>query len=129
MATKPPSGVANGAFSEASDLSAMWAKAVEDYEKKTKKSLRLASGRSMAEVMASTEVETNNFNNFRHSGSNVDKVRTAFKNNLGIIQKVVSGIEILGAAASVSFLSRVNLDRVRINDWMSRRFRRPCLQA
>jgi hypothetical protein len=48
---------------------------------------------------------------------------------LGIIQKVVSGIEILGAAASVSFLSRVNLDRVRINDWMSRRFRRPCLQA
>jgi hypothetical protein len=104
MATgKAQNGNASGAIWEnpASDLAQLWQKAIDDYESKTKKSLRIAPGRSMEEILKRTEAETGNFKAFRHDGGKADKVRTAFKNNMWLIQKVVNTIEIVGAAASV----------------------------
>lgn len=102
--SKAQNGNANDAIWEnpASDLAQLWQKAIDEYETKTKKSLRIAPGRSMEEILKRTEVETGNFKAFRHDGGKADKVRTAFKNNMWLIQKVVNTIEIVGAAASAS---------------------------
>lgn len=104
MATKPPpySAVANGnAPAPKSDLADLWAAAVEDYERRTKKSLRMGSWGSMEEVIQGTEVEKKKLLNFRHDGTKVDKVRTAFKNNLWLIQKVVTFVNIAANTAAV----------------------------
>ena len=109
MATKPPPkpAAANGSAKAAqTDLSVLWESAVTDYEQRTGKSLRLAPWRSMQEVIDGTENQVNNFKDFRHSGTKVDKVRTAFSNNLWLIQKVVNVIQIVGTTAAVSLLSR-----------------------
>jgi len=103
MASKQQNRVANGESSESgTDLAQLWEKAIDEYEKKTKKSLKRSPVRSMEEVIKSTEEETKDFKAFRHDGGKADKIRTAFKNNMGLIQKVVGAIQILGNAAAVT---------------------------
>jgi hypothetical protein len=103
MATKQQNGLVNGPSSESgSDLAQLWEKAIDEYEKKTKKSLKRSPVRSMEEVIKSTEEETKGFKAYRHDGGKADKIRTAFKNNMGLIQKVVGAVQILGNAAAVS---------------------------
>jgi hypothetical protein len=112
MATKPYNGVANGNVpAPKSDLAVLWETAVEDYERRTKKSLKMGQWQSMQEVIQGTEAQVNNFKGFRHQGTKVDKVRTAFKNNLWLIQKVVNTIQIVGSTAAV----RLPLSRVTCN--------------
>lgn len=104
MATKPSNGVANGsAQAPKTDLALLWEAAVDDYEQRTKRSLRMGPWRSMDEVIQGTENQVNNFKDFRHQGTKVDKVRTAFKNNLWLIQKVVNTLQIIGNTASVRY--------------------------
>lgn len=83
-----------------SDLAQLWQEAVEDYEKSTGKSLRLAQFKSMEQVMVGTEDLSNRFKGFRDDKGKVAKVRTAFKNNLWLIQTVVNTIQTVGSAAS-----------------------------
>ncbi|KAF2813896.1 uncharacterized protein BDZ99DRAFT_516530 [Mytilinidion resinicola] len=88
---------------EESDLAAIWSAAVREYEKRTGKSMdpRFVIFKSMDEVMKGTEKESQSFGGFRHDGSKVDKVRAAFGNNLGTIQKVLNGIQTVGNVAAV----------------------------
>lgn len=85
---------------QASDIAQLWQLAVEDYEKRTKKSLHLAQFSNIDQVMKGTEGLSNEFKDFRHDRSKTDNVRTAFKNNLWLIQKVVNTLEVVGNAAS-----------------------------
>ncbi|KAL6230706.1 hypothetical protein BDW75DRAFT_221944 [Aspergillus navahoensis] len=85
---------------QTSDLAQLWQRAVEDYEKKTKKSLRLAPSTNIDHIMDGTEGLSNQFQDFRHDQSKTDNVRTAFKNNLWLIQKVVDTVQVVGNAAS-----------------------------
>jgi hypothetical protein len=109
MATVPYKGAVNGSVpAPKSDLASLWEQAIDDYERRTGKSLKMAPFRSMDDVIQGTEKEVQNFKGFRHQGSKVDKVRTAFKNNLWLIQKVVNTIQIVGATAAVRlYLPRV----------------------
>ncbi|KAJ5515171.1 heterokaryon incompatibility protein s [Penicillium fimorum] len=83
-----------------SDIAQLWQRAVGDYEKRTKKSLQLAQFSNIDQVMKGTEGLSNEFKDFRHDRSKTDNVRTAFKNNLWLIQKVVSTLQVVGNAAS-----------------------------
>ena len=65
----------------------------------------MAPVQSMNDVIQGTENEVQNFKGFRHQGTKVDKVRTAFKNNLWLIQKVVNTIQIVGSTAAVRLYS------------------------
>ncbi|OQD71814.1 hypothetical protein PENPOL_c001G01933 [Penicillium polonicum] len=85
---------------QASDIAQLWQRAVEDYEKTTKKSLQLAQFSNIDQIMKGTEGLSNEFKDFRHDRSKTDNVRTAFKNNLWLIQKVVKTVEVVGNAAS-----------------------------
>ncbi|QKX60583.1 uncharacterized protein TRUGW13939_07728 [Talaromyces rugulosus] len=84
----------------ASDLAQLWQAAVQDYEKTTGKSLRLGQFRSMEEVIGGTEDLSNKFKGFRDDKSKVAKVRTAFKNNMWLIQTIVNTIQTVGNTAS-----------------------------
>ncbi|KAF2500664.1 hypothetical protein BU16DRAFT_557121 [Lophium mytilinum] len=90
-------------FKEESDLAAIWSVAVREYEKRTGKSMdpKFVKFKNMDEVMKGTEKESQSFGGFRHDGSKVDKVRAAFGNNLGTIQKVLIGIQTVGNVAAV----------------------------
>jgi hypothetical protein len=89
-----------------SDIARLWQEAVADYEKTTKKSLHLAGRFSnIDQIMKGTEGLSNEFKDFRHDRSKTDNVRTAFKNNLWLIQKVVNTVEVVGNAASVCLSS------------------------
>lgn len=80
-----------------SDLGGLWASAVGEYNAKRLKDkaqpLQLAPFRNMEEVIKATDSTLTDFKDFCNDGSKVAKVRTVFKNNLGLIQK-------LGSAAS-----------------------------
>jgi hypothetical protein len=83
MATMPSKAAVNGTDPAAkSDLATLWEVAILDYEKRTGKSLRLAPFTSMNDAIQGTEKEVQKFKGFRNDGGKVDKVRTAFKNNL-----------------------------------------------
>lgn len=86
---------------QASDLAQLWQSAVEDYEKRTKKSLRLAQLSNIDQIMKGTEGLSDEFKDFRHDRSKTDNMRTAFKNNLWLIQKIVNTVQVVGNAASV----------------------------
>lgn len=104
MATMLHGGAANGTrLAPKSDLASLWETAILDYEARTGKSLKMAPFRSMDDVIQGTENQVQNFKGFRHQGTKADKVRTAFKNNLWLIQKVVNTIQIVGATAAVGF--------------------------
>ncbi|CRL18879.1 Ribosomal protein S16, conserved site [Penicillium camemberti] len=83
-----------------SDLAQLWQRAVEDYEKRTKKSLHLGKFSNIDQIMKGTEGLSNDFKDFRHDRSKTDNVRTALKNNLFLIEKVVKTVEVVGSAAS-----------------------------
>ncbi|EEA22327.1 hypothetical protein EYB26_007587 [Talaromyces marneffei] len=85
---------------QASDLAQLWQSAVEDYEKRTKKSLRLAQLSNIDQIMKGTEGLSDEFKDFRHDRSKTDNMRTAFKNNLWLIQKIVNTVQVVGNAAS-----------------------------
>lgn len=90
---------------QASDIAQLWQRAVEDYERRTKKSLHLAQFSNIDQIMKGTEGLLNEFKDFRHDRSKTDNVRTALKNNLWLIQKVVNTVEVIGNAASVCSLT------------------------
>ncbi|RAH79096.1 hypothetical protein BO86DRAFT_367342 [Aspergillus japonicus CBS 114.51] len=98
--TKMAIEAASNASAEASDLAQLWQGAVEDYEKRTGKNLKLGQFRSMNDVMAGTEGLATRFKDFRDDKSKMAKVRTALKNNMWIIQKVVNTIQTVGTAVS-----------------------------
>ncbi|KAL5335584.1 prion-inhibition and propagation-domain-containing protein [Aspergillus crustosus] len=85
---------------QASDIALLWQRAVEDYEKRTKKSLHLAQASRIDQIMKGTEGLSNEFKDFRHDRSKTENVRTAFKNNMWLIQKVVDTVQVVGNAAS-----------------------------
>jgi hypothetical protein len=93
MTSRPPSQ---------SGITLLWQTAVLDYEKSTGKSLQLSEIGNMDDIMSSTEVLSNNFKDFRSDGSKVTKMRTAFKNNMWLIQTVVNTVQKVGNTASVS---------------------------
>ncbi|OXV08794.1 hypothetical protein Egran_03440 [Elaphomyces granulatus] len=95
MVTQPGNDVG-----QVSDLAQLWQNAVEDYEKRTKKSLRLGQFGNIDEIMKGTEGLSNDFKEFRHDQTKVDKVRRAFKSNLWLIQKVVDTVQVAGNVAS-----------------------------
>lgn len=84
-----------------SSVAQLWQDAIAEYENATGKNLRLGQFKSMDEVMAGTEGLSNNFSNFRSDKSKVSKMRTAFKNNMWLIQDIVNTIQSVGNAASV----------------------------
>ncbi|KAJ5175269.1 uncharacterized protein N7482_001146 [Penicillium canariense] len=84
----------------ASDLAQLWQEAVQAYEKETGKSLQLGHFRSMDDVMSGTESLSQKFKDFRDDKSKVSKVRTAFKNNMWLIQKIVNTVQVVGNVAS-----------------------------
>ncbi|KAL6229198.1 hypothetical protein BDW75DRAFT_250013 [Aspergillus navahoensis] len=85
---------------QASDLAQLWQSAVKDYEKRTKKRVRLAQFSNVNQIMKDTEGLSNKFEDFRHDRSKTDNVRAAFKNNLWLIQKVLDTVQVVGTAAS-----------------------------
>lgn len=95
MAIKEPASLR----SDATDLGALWTNAVDDYMKKTGKQMDHLRARSIDDVMKVTEKSMKVFGGFRHDDSKVDKVRSAFSRHLGDMQKAISGIEMVGAAA------------------------------
>jgi len=88
--------------SNESEITQLWQAAILDYEQATGKSLKLAQFANMDEIMAGTENLSNNFKDFRSDNSKVTKMRTAFKNNMWLIQNVVNTVQNVGNAASVS---------------------------
>ncbi|GKZ86478.1 hypothetical protein AnigIFM56816_001706 [Aspergillus niger] len=84
-----------------SSVAQLWQDAIAEYENATGKNLRLGQFKSMDEVMAGTEGLSNNFSNFRSDKSKVSKMRTAFKNNMWLIQDIVNTIQSVGNAASI----------------------------
>ncbi|RAL09428.1 uncharacterized protein BO97DRAFT_472465 [Aspergillus homomorphus CBS 101889] len=76
---------------QASDIAQLW-------------SFHLAQFSNIQQIMKGTEGMSNEFKDFRHDRSKTDNVRTALKNNLQLIQKVVNMVEVVGNAASVSSL-------------------------
>ncbi|GKZ25081.1 hypothetical protein AbraIFM66951_005288 [Aspergillus brasiliensis] len=84
-----------------SSIAHLWQDAIAEYEKATGKSLRLGQFQTMDDVMAGTEGMSNNFSDFRSDKSKVGKMRTAFKNNMWLIQGIVNTIQTVGNAASI----------------------------
>ncbi|KAF2107480.1 hypothetical protein BDV96DRAFT_653821 [Lophiotrema nucula] len=85
--------------SETSDLASLWARAVSDYEKKTGSKLAHMKVESLSQVMDGAQSSLERFQDKRHPGSSVDRVRNAFGNHLGGMQKFMAGVEAIGAAA------------------------------
>lgn len=100
-APPPPYSTTPNGQNEASDLAKLWSEAIRNYEKKTNQPLRLDAMNNLDEVMKGTEKEIKGFDKFRHDKGKTDKVRSAFKDNLGWIQKVVKAAEAVGKAAGV----------------------------
>ncbi|KAF2014213.1 hypothetical protein BU24DRAFT_492906 [Aaosphaeria arxii CBS 175.79] len=90
---------ADGPQSEATDLGALWTKAILDYKNKTGTDLTHMKAMSMSQVQQNAEGSMQKFKSFRHGGGKMDKVRTAFGNHLDAMQKCMAGIEAVGAAA------------------------------
>ncbi|ORY05487.1 hypothetical protein BCR34DRAFT_604521 [Clohesyomyces aquaticus] len=85
--------------SEESDLASLWARAVTDYEKKTGSKLSHMKVASLSQVMDGAQNSLERFQDKRHDGGKVDRVRNAFGNHLDGMQKFMAGVEAIGAAA------------------------------
>jgi hypothetical protein len=94
--------MASQSSSSRATIAQIWEESIEEYEKATGKSLRLGKFKSMDEIMAGTEDLSSKFKDFRSDESKVTKVRTALKNNMWLIQRVVNTVQSVGNAASVS---------------------------
>jgi hypothetical protein len=93
---------------EASDLASLWAKAVQEYERKTKaKVSELASqrtdqiARKLSDVMDTAEEDSKKFMDWRHKKSKTSQARSLIGQHLDGISKCLSGIEMIGNAAAV----------------------------
>lgn len=89
MVIQPP----DGPLEDASDLAALWNDALLDFKDKTKLDLSKFQFKSMQEAIESTKSQSISFSAFRHDQGKVDKVRSAFGNNLkgkGIISSSTS---------------------------------------
>ncbi|PYI07128.1 hypothetical protein BO78DRAFT_313751 [Aspergillus sclerotiicarbonarius CBS 121057] len=85
------------------DLAQLWAAAVADYERETGKSLRLGAFKNMDDAIKGTEGLIQKFKGFRNNKSKIAKVRTAFQNNMWLIQKIVNTAQMVGANLSSAF--------------------------
>lgn len=94
--------MASQSSSSRATIAQIWEESIEEYEKATGRSLRLGKFKSMDEIMAGTEDLSSKFKDFRSDESKVTKVRTALKNNMWLIQRVVNTVQSVGNAASVS---------------------------
>lgn len=97
MGVQPP----DGPLEDSSDLAELWNEALDDFKTKTKLDLTKFHYKSMEEAIASTKQQEEQFSAFRHDKGKVDAVRTAFGNNLKLIQKIVTGAKMAADAASV----------------------------
>lgn len=84
-----------------SDLTQLWQATVQDYENTTGKRLGLGRFGSMDEAAEDTEKLSRKFKDFRDDKSKVSKLRTAFKNNMWLIQNIINTVQNVGSAASV----------------------------
>ncbi|KAF2265868.1 hypothetical protein CC78DRAFT_567200 [Lojkania enalia] len=84
---------------EATDLAALWSRAIRDYEKRTGVNTRHMEAHSIMDVKDGAESSLQRFQDSRHKGDGVDKIRTAFGNQLDGIQKCWRGIEMVANAA------------------------------
>ncbi|PYH87470.1 hypothetical protein BO71DRAFT_367260 [Aspergillus ellipticus CBS 707.79] len=82
------------------DLATLWQTAVVDYEHRTGKSLRVGSYRSMDEAVRGTEGLAQKFKDFRNDATKIAKVRVALKNNMWLIQKIVTTVQTVGTSVS-----------------------------
>jgi fungal STAND N-terminal Goodbye domain len=92
-----PSGPTNGP----SDLATLWDQALAEFKDRTKMDLSKFHFNSMEEAIQSTHAQQQSFNTFRHDKGKVDAVRSALGRNLGLIQKIVSGVKMAADAAAV----------------------------
>lgn len=95
MALKPSSA----SLQDASELAALWEGAVVEYTKHTGKNLCKARFRSMDDVMRDSRQKLEAFEAYRHPNTKTDKVRSAFSRNLETIEKVLSGVHMVGSGA------------------------------
>ncbi|KAH7128114.1 hypothetical protein B0J11DRAFT_504607 [Dendryphion nanum] len=82
-----------------SDLGSLWKRAIIDYKSKTGYDLSHMKAASMDGIMQSAQDNLKTFQGKLHDKSKIDKVRTAFGNNLGGMQKCMNCIQAVGAAA------------------------------
>ena len=82
-----------------SDIAQEWQQALAEFEAKTGKNLSIGQIHSMKEAMDTADAQKKFFKGFRHDDSKIDKVRSAFSNNIGLIQKIVDGAQQAANAA------------------------------
>lgn len=82
-----------------SDLASLWTRAIIDYKSKTGYDLTHMKAASMDGIMQSATSSLESFQGKLHNKGKVDKVRTAFGNNLDGMRKCMSCISAVGAAA------------------------------
>lgn len=78
MAIQPP----DGPLEDTSDLAALWDEALLNFKTKTGRDLAAFQFKNMQEAIDATKAQADSFSSFRHDKGKVDKVRTAFGNNL-----------------------------------------------
>lgn len=82
-----------------SDIAQDWEEALIEFKKVTGKNLDFGNITNVEEAVRQAEVQQRQFNNFRHDKGQVDKVRSAFSNNIGLIQRVWNGATSIATAA------------------------------
>ncbi|KAH8725755.1 hypothetical protein GQ44DRAFT_759148 [Phaeosphaeriaceae sp. PMI808] len=88
--------------SDATDLAALWKKAVDDYAKTTKADLsQMRMTRNIGDIMNSASEQKDNFSMFRNKGDKSGKMREILGKHLGGMQKCMDGIAMVGSAAAV----------------------------
>jgi hypothetical protein len=113
----------------ASNLTQLWQSAVEDYEKRSKKSLQPTQFNNIDQIMKGIEGLSNEFKEFRHDRTKTDNVRTAFKNNLWLIQRVVNTVQVVGDAASVCPFNSLHTVPLQLILMLNRLFLLQCQPA
>jgi hypothetical protein len=113
----------------ASNLTQLWQSAVEDYEKRSKKSLQPTQFHNIDQIMKGMEGLSNEFKEFRHDRTKTDNVRTAFKNNLWLIQRVVNTVQVVGDAASVCLFNSLHTVPLQLILMLNRLFLLQCQPA
>lgn len=83
MVIQPP----DGPLEDTSDLAALWNEALLSFKSNTGRDLGAFQFKTMQEAIDSTRAQADSFGTFRHDKGKVDKVRTAFGNNLQGIEE------------------------------------------
>ncbi|KAM0715393.1 hypothetical protein Q7P37_008891 [Cladosporium fusiforme] len=97
MVIQPPDGPPE----DTSDLAALWNEALLQFKSRTGRDLGAFQFKSMQEAIDATKSQADSFGAFRHDQGKVDKVRTAFGNNLKSIERIVSGAKMAADTAAV----------------------------